>query len=1706
MTPCSAQATGAGIATPIVLTPVYAANTNAGTADVTASWIGDANHGPNKAASTFTISKAVSTVKVACPSSSVYSGSALTPCSATATGAGITTPVILDPSYSANINVGTAHVDAAWAGDANHTAGTDSATFAITQAPSTVTISCTGAPYTYSGAPLTPCTARADGAGIGTPIALTPDYTANTNAGTADVTASWAGDANHSPSSAASTFAIDKSTSTVTVTCPEVPQTFTGSPQQPCTARANGIAGLDVAVDHVVYTDNTNAGTATAWATYDGDANHTSSSASATFAIGRYTPVVTVSCPKDATYSGTAHSCTATVQGVGDELAGATTTIDYGVGGNVDAGDVSVIATFTAPSGSNYSDATGRAQFAIAPYTPTVNLSCPTTDTYNALPHPCTATVSGIGHELAAAQATIDYGARGNVNAGAVTATATFAGSGNYSDGTATDTFTIARFTPTVTVSCPTTATYTAAPHPCSASVKGVGDELDAATVAIDYGTHGNVAAGDVTAVGSFAGDANYAPATGSDAFTIAKATPTVTVTCDPTSATYTGSAITPCSARATGVGGLDAEVTPVTYTGNTDAGEATAWATYDGDDNHSGASSNSTFTITKAATTVTVSCVGSHVFTGEPIAPCTAKVTGVGGLDLPVSPVGYANNTLVGTASASASYDGDANHTGSKGGATFAITKAPSTVTVSCPSSEVYTGLPIAPCTARATGVGGLDVPLDTVSHTDNVNVGTASASAAYGGDANHDGSTGENTFVITKAPSTVTVSCATSEVYTGSAITPCSALLTGAGLQATGLTVGYSGNVVAGTATASAAWAGDSNHLGSKDSATFEITKAGSSVAVTCTDSVVYTGGELAPCTARATGAGELDVAVTPVTYSDNVDAGTATAVASYAGDPNHEASSGTGHFEITKASSEVTVTCTGPNVYTGSPIKPCSAIATGAGGLDVSLTQLGYVSNTDAGTATATATYAGDDNHNASTGERSFDITPADSTVRVSCPASQVYTGQPIEPCSATVTGVGGLEAEVTPLTYEANTNTGLATAAATYRGDHNHNGSEDHSGFEIDKAPSTVTVTCPPSMTFTGQAIEPCSALLNGAGLDATKLSVGYENNTHAGTATASAVWAGDDNHTGADGVEHFTIDKATSLVTVTCNPTTVTYTGSPLEPCLAAASGAGGLAVALTPVLYGANVNAGPASASATYVGGDDHLGSTGTATFQITKADSTIVFTCPQSSVYTGSAITPCTARVTGAGGLDLPLDVSYAANTNAGTATASASYAGDGNHNPASKNVTFTITPAQSQVALTCPESTVYTGGAIEPCSATATGPGGLKASVAVTYTNNLNVGTAAAATTYAGDANHTGSTASATFPITKADSTVKVTCPTSSIVYSGSAITPCSALLTGAGLQATSLTVAYGSNVNAGTSTASAAWAGDDNHTSSSASTTFTISKAPSTTTVTCGSGSFTYNGSPITPCSARAAGAGGLDLPVTPVTYSSNTNAGAVTASAAYAGDANHESSTGTATFQIAKAASTVTVTCTAGPFVYTGSAFTPCAARATGAGGLDIPVTVTYTNNVSVGTATASATYAGDANHESAAGRTSFAIAAWSLKGFYQPVDMTPAGGTTVLNSVKAGSTVPLKFQIYSGSTELTNVSAVKSFTTRNVGCSLDATDAPIDITSTGGTSLRYDSTGSQFIQNWQTPKTPGACLQVTMTAQDNSTLSAYFKLK
>ena len=605
----------------------------------------------------------------------------------------------------------------------------------------------------------------------------------------------------------------------------------------------------------------------------------------------------------------------------------------------------------------------------------------------------------------------------------------------------------------------------------------------------------------------------------------------------------------------------------------------------------------------------------------------------------------------------------------------------------------------------------------------------------------------------------------------------------------------------------------------------------------------------------------------------------------------------------------------------------------------------------------------------------------------------------------------------------------------------------------------KTTPTITFTSAPTPTFGGGNFSVSATTTN---TDSSALTYSVVSgpcnwvsgstfsSSGAGACEVRASGAATANFNAASNTQTVTIAKAPATIVVSC-PVSVEYTGAPQELCTAAVTGAGGLNQSLT-VSYTNNTNAGTATASASYAESANHLASNGSKDFTIVKAPTTVTVTCPASVEYNGSAQTPCSATVTGAGGLNQPLPVSYSNNTNAGTATASASYAESANHLGETGSTDFTITKAPTTVVVSCPASVEYNGAAQTPCSATVTGNGGLNQSVPVNYSNNTNAGTATAIASYAESANHLSGNDSETFNIAKAPVTVTVTCPVS-VTYNGSAQEPCTATVSGAGLAEQSLTVSYSDNTNAGTATASASYAESANHRSGNDSETFNIAKAPVTVTVTCPV-SVTYSGSAQEPCTASVTGAGGLNQSLT-VSYSNNTNAGMATAGATYTESANHQAGSDEKTFTIAKAPVTVAVTCPAS-VTYNGSAQTPCSAAVTGAGWLNQALTVSYADNTNAGTATASASYAESANHLGNTGSTQFTIDRRTLT-------ITPEGGKTKL----LGAT----FTAFTGSVTGLQGTDAGTATYASPGAPAAAAVGSYDITATfvftSGSASNYD---------------------------------------
>lgn len=230
-----------------------------------------------------------------------------------------------------------------------------------------------------------------------------------------------------------------------------------------------------------------------------------------------------------------------------------------------------------------------------------------------------------------------------------------------------------------------------------------------------------------------------------------------------------------------------------------------------------------------------------------------------------------------------------------------------------------------------------------------------------------------------------------------------------------------------------------------------------------------------------------------------------------------------------------------------------------------------------------------------------------------------------------------------------------------------------------------------------------------------------------------------------------------------------------------------------------------------------------------------------------------------------------------------------------------------------------------------------------------------------------------------------------------------------------------------------------------------------------------------------------------------PCTPTTINSDTAGQTVTCNATSAGGTASDSVT------IKRDATAPTVSLVDGPadeatYYFGAVPDAPSCSATDGMSGISGNCSVSgYSSAVGGHTVTVSAT---DEAGNTASDSHAYTVLPWTMTGFYRPVDMSPS----IVNTVKGGSTVPLKFEVFADATELTSTSVVQSFSVQRLTCQSGAEEDSVDFTTTGGTSLRYDITEGQFVQNWQTPKPAGVCYKVTMTTLDGSSVWSLFKTR
>jgi len=201
-------------------------------------------------------------------------------------------------------------------------------------------------------------------------------------------------------------------------------------------------------------------------------------------------------------------------------------------------------------------------------------------------------------------------------------------------------------------------------------------------------------------------------------------------------------------------------------------------------------------------------------------------------------------------------------------------------------------------------------------------------------------------------------------------------------------------------------AQYSGGTNYSGSTSSAlTQTVNKANTTTTVSCTAGpFTYTGSAHTPCSANVTGPNGLNESVS-VSYSNNVDAGTVTASASYTESANYKGSSDSETFVIAKANATIDVQgYDGP--YDGNAHGATTATATGVNDEDLSSLLHANSTFTDAPGGTGSWTFDGNTNYNNTSG--SFAVKIARANITVTADAKSKVQGQPDPTFTYQVTG--------------------------------------------------------------------------------------------------------------------------------------------------------------------------------------------------------------------------------------------------------------------------------------------------------------------------------------------------------------------------------------------------------------------------------------------------------------------------------------------------------------------------------------------------------------------------------------------------------------------------------------------------------------------------------------------------------------------------
>ena len=753
--------------------------------------------------------------------------------------------------------------------------------------------------------------------------------------------------------------------------------------------------------------------------------------------------------------------------------------------------------------------------------------------------------------------------------------------------------------------------------------------------------------------------------------------------------------------------------------------------------------------------------------------------------------------------------------------------------------------------------------------------------------------------------------------------------------------------------------------------------------------------------------------------------------------------------------------------------------SGSCVGIGGESAGTVNLG-ASFTNVAGGTAHWTLTGNDNYNDDAGDVSIVITPVDATCSISggtFPYDTLAHG-----ASGSCVGIGGESAGTVNL-GDSFTNVAGGTAHWTLTGNDNYN---DNAG-DVSIVITPVDATC----SISGGTF-PYDTLAHGA--SGSCVGIGGES---AGTVNLGASFtnvAGGTAHWTLTGNDNYNDDAGDVSIVITPVDATCSISGGTF-PYDTLAHGASGSCVGIggesagTVNLGASFTNVAGGTAHWTLTGNDNYNDDAGDVSIMITPVDATCSIsggTFPYDTLAHGAS-----GSCVGIGGESAGTVNLGASFTNVAGGTAHWTLTGNDNYNDDAGDVSIVITPVDATCSIsggTFPYDTLAHG-----ASGSCVGIGGESAGTVNLGASFTNVAGGTAHWTLTGNDNYNDDAGDVSIVITPVDATCSIsggTFPYDTLAHgaSGSCV--------GIGGESAGTVNLGDSFTNVAGGTAHWTLTGNDNYNDDAGDVSIVITPVDATCSIS--GGTFPYD-TLAHGASGSCVGIGGESAGTVNL-GDSFTNVAGGTAHWTLTGNDNYNDDAGDVSIVITPVDATCSISGWSGN--YDGN-YHGATGSCSGIGGESAGTLNLGASFKDVPGGTAHWVFTGNGNYKDQSGDVTIVIKSWwTLNGFFQPVDMG-----NVWNTVKNGSTVPLKFRIFAGATELTDVSAVKSLAYKLVACTTlpgSVEDAIETLSPTGSAVLRYSD--SQFIFNWKTPSTPTKCYQVTMTAQDASSITAFFKLK